>query len=56
VDQDDVEDLVQPHNRDLNTEDLQELDSFVEHDSGKEEQGQSNTTLTLENKELLETM
>jgi hypothetical protein len=30
VDQDDVEDLVESHNREIITEDLQELDSFTE--------------------------
>jgi hypothetical protein len=57
VDQDDVEDLVQSHNSDINTEDLQELDTFTEHDSGEEEeQGQGDTMPTSENKELLETL
>lgn len=33
VDQDDVESLVKFHKRGLTTEDLQELDSFIEHGS-----------------------
>jgi hypothetical protein len=53
VDQDDVEDLIQSHNRELTTEDLQELDSFTEHDSGEEEQDQDYTMPTSEIKELL---
>jgi hypothetical protein len=38
LDRDDAEDIVKSHNRELTTEDLQELDSFTEHDSGEEEQ------------------
>jgi hypothetical protein len=56
VDQDDMEDFAQYHNSDLKTEDLQELDSFNEHDCEVEEQGYGNTMLTSENRELLETL
>jgi hypothetical protein len=51
MDQDDVEDLVQSHNRDLTTEDLQELDNFIEHDSGEEEQNQDDTMPILRSKD-----
>jgi hypothetical protein len=53
VDTDDVEDLFQSHNRELTTEDLQELASFIEHNSGEEEQDQGNTMPTSETKEFL---
>jgi hypothetical protein len=61
VDQDDVEDLLQSqsqsHNTDLTAEELQELDSFIEHDSGGrgggEEQDQDDTMPTSETEELL---
>jgi hypothetical protein len=33
-----VEDIVKSLNREFTTEDLQELDSFIEYDSEKEEQ------------------
>jgi hypothetical protein len=38
VDQDDVEDSVMSHNSGLTTENLQELDSFFDHDGWEEEQ------------------
>jgi hypothetical protein len=43
VNHNDVEDPIWSHNRGLTTEDLQELDSFIEHDSGEEEQNQDDT-------------
>jgi hypothetical protein len=48
VDQDDVEDLVKSHNRELTTEDLQELDIFIEHESEEEEQGEAEAMTTKE--------
>jgi hypothetical protein len=53
VDQDDVEDLVKPHNREITTEDLQELDSFIEHDSGEQEQEKHNAFTTAQLNECL---
>lgn len=53
VDHSDVEDLIQSHNRGLTTEDLQELDNFIEHDSGKEEQNQDDTMPILKSKNFL---
>jgi hypothetical protein len=38
VDLSDVEYLVQPDNKELTTEDLQEFGSFTEHHSGEEKQ------------------
>jgi hypothetical protein len=52
VDQDDVEDLIQSHSREIAAADLQELDSVIEHESGEEEQDQDNTIPTSEMKEL----
>jgi hypothetical protein len=46
VEKDDVEDLFPSQSRKLTTEDLQELASFIEQNSGKEEQDQGNTMPT----------
>jgi hypothetical protein len=53
VDQDDVEDLVKSRSRELTTEDLQELDSFIEHDSGEEEQEEDDALTTAQLNEFL---
>jgi hypothetical protein len=53
VDQGNAEELVQFHNWELNTEDLQELDSFIGHGSGVEEQEEGDALRTAQLNEFL---
>jgi hypothetical protein len=56
VDQDDGDNLIQPNNRELTTEELQELDTFIEHVGVEEQQDQDNTMSTSEIKILFNYM
>jgi hypothetical protein len=53
ADQDDVEDIVQSHNRHFTNKDRQELERFIEHDRGGKEQNQDDPMITSEIKEIL---